>query len=269
MDFSKTVIDEIVIPLNYQEEEKMDEDSLMRWMHVFNDEFDMLYFGFGQIKSVDAVCAEIRQSKELMKLAEELVQSSTRDFIAAGHSEGSGWAICFNELLEEKEFPKEHYAIVTGALTASPNFMQKMDPYTKFHTLSLMAQTRLYDQTLLPDIMTLFSSHYGCTFPSYGFTCDETFQCVKANDPIDIAAGLTVATKIVSESLMNYRILRNTHTFTNYKNCFQSCKEQFPDNQMFNFQANTLSYVKRMEPSPAQREQERVPGLEIMGCRFC
>ena len=98
--------------------------------------------------------------------------------------EGSGWAICFNELLEEKEFPKEHYAIVTGALTASPNFMQKMDPYSKFHTLSLMAQTRLYDQTLLPDIMTLFSSHYGCTFPSYGFTCDETFQCVNANDPI-------------------------------------------------------------------------------------
>lgn len=247
-----------------------DEVTDMKWMHLFIDQWDLLIFGWGIVKPIEEICENMKHSKELIQLAQNMFP--TQNMIIAGHSEGSGWAVCFSELLaRQKEFHNKHFVIGSGSLVPKRQFHMRMSAATRINSLFLLVENRLPDSVigggLMPDVYPLLSVEEGLTFASFGFSCDESAKCIGASR-IRLGEGLMKAnTIIVHPDKMGLTalntVIQSIHHFDNYRICFSACRSSFIRDAR-NFQANTPPYFKSCRP---EEDEEKIPG--IPNCKFC
>jgi len=240
-----------------------DDTTQMRWMHLFHDDWDLIYFGWGYVKPIDTICEQMKKEDELLELIR--IISDSKNVVIAGHSEGSGWAFCFNQMLEERNFPIDRFLIATGVLVGSQKLMDKMSDYTKANSLYLLVENRLPEFMiggLMPDVYTLISAVEGPTFPSFGYSCDEQERCLGFSLPINLESGVKRAEALYDNPMTrstSTSVLQEIHDFENYRKCFRACKSLFSQAPNFNYQINTPSYYNRPPKPP----------FSLPHCNFC
>merc|ERR1719499_1492446 len=189
----------------------------------------MFIFSWGRIRKVSEICAQfITVSGIPLRL-----QSIPHDHgvVFAGHSEGSGWALCAHDYMRDVGLPQERRAIVTGSLMLDFEFMQKVDANFKETTLFLIVAGQLSQafsplQRILTDVLTLSKPDSGATLPQFGYACtspegDKPISCLSPQPPLDIQESINFVREKGGMGVKN--MLTEIHYFLYYSRCFEVC----------------------------------------------
>jgi len=225
----------------------------IRWMHLFTSTQELVLFGWGKVRPFDQICEDIEDFSELKELLHKFVKG--RSLILGGHSEGSGWAICFRKFLLANGFEDPIYVITTGTLVPERHFIDGLDDSIFEKSLHLnvamVIPSIICPIPVLPDILTLVKPRQGMTLPQFGYQCNMEFHCLNFDQTLDFAAPLDA---IYSNTFTNAEwLMQDVHSFRNYRECYKGCLQHFTQTPGFNFQTNTPSFEKfaRESASPS------------------
>jgi len=244
--------------------------TTMRWMHLIGDGLELVIFGWGKVVSIEAICLYIQRLPELSSIHEHFAPENS--ILIAGHSEGSAWAICFERMLTLKKVKNPRHIVTSGSLVATKEFHRKTTPLMKDNSLHLLVETEMPDFMrlgIMPDIMTTLKPLEGTTFPQYGYGCGPENTCISWDQPIDIAAGFARAHELRRMGPGLETVLKEIHSFRNYRECFHICKKIWSSSSGFNFQTNTPSWTKPVTRQNSAQDDDRVPALPFLPCKIC
>jgi len=229
-----------------------DEDSNFRWMHLESKSMTLMFFGWGTVKSYEDICSEVVNVPELYRIANNI--PSNHVILTAGHSEGSGWAVCFNEYLHKQKIPNQHYVIGSGSLVPSKEYFETLDPgmwrNNLFLLLGIQMPPHIMGGLMLPDLLTIRKRREGVTFPQFAYTCDfKVTECIGfGRDVFDMnSAWQRVQEENHKQGIASFthELIRDVHNLRNYRDCFHRCARQFIalKGSGFNFQTNVPSML--------------------------
>jgi len=223
----------------------------MHWMH-FSHEInnqEIILFGWGSVNPIDMVCDLVQKNKDIQQLVSEIPPD--RSILIGGHSEGSRWAICFNELLADKKLPNPRRLITTGSIVAPESFFEsRWDRYNQENSLFLVVGLPYPEDqpnaVIMPDVYTISKTTENgtfVTFPQFGYKCDGYGACLSINvddKPFDFNEGIQML-RTQGEELEEV-LHDHVHAFRTYRECFQQCLTVFRQTPGFNFKPNMPSF---------------------------
>jgi len=227
-----------------------------RYLHLTSLEQgkDLFLFGWGNVREIQEICDILNDFPELLTSIDTIPPN--HEIIIGGHSEGSGWAYCFNEYLFKKGLPHERRVIGSGVLVANRQLLDRMDSYSRENSLFLTVGNLLPDHLLgggmMPDVLPMKYKEQGTTFPMFGYKCDQRSDgCLGFEEnPLDFNAGLQWVHRgcesADNRGIMS-RLVKDVHSFSNYRDCYRVCIHEFRKVDGFNFQTNVPPFsVKKV-----------------------
>jgi len=229
-----------------------DDESNFRWMHLESETMTLMFFGWGNVKSYEDICFEIVNVPELYRIANNIPPDHV--VLTAGHSEGSGWAVCFNDYLHKQQIPNEHYVIGSGSLVPSKEYFEMLDPSmwrdSLFLLLGIQMPSHIMGGIMLPDLLTIRKRREGVTFPQFAYTCDfKITECIGfGRDSLNMNSAwqrVQEENRKQGSAFFTHELIRDIHNLRNYRDCFHRCARHFIalKGTGFNFQTNVPSML--------------------------
>jgi len=229
----------------------------MRMLHMRNtaEKEDVILFGWGSAKPVRAICNALRGRTDFMRHLWTIPRENT--LLIGGHSEGSGWAVCLNEIMQENGFPNLHNVIASGTLVPMKDFLDNMDEYSKMHSLFMLNAQVVEGGQLIPDIFTMICAIEGYTLPHFGYICNaDNTECLGIMTQTQAQELVDDVQERRSKRPEKHvpAMTKTAHMLTNYKKCWRICRLRFGSFYdgpgVFNYQANIPSFEIEEYPLP-------------------
>jgi len=205
--------------------------------------------GGGRGKDVESLCARMGE-----RALETMITRIPPDFLVyiMGHSEGSGWAICMDEFMQQRKMPNKRVLLGSGPRMVPQEMARKL---ISSQRPMLFLQSGLIEPTGIQEItdssfFDLFTFQgdqpdYYTTLPTVAFICGKmppifNLRICIVPDQVDLSYEMKHRNHITK--------LAEAHQFSFYRECLNTCFEStFND---FTFKPNTLPYRTEAYRSP-------------------
>lgn len=239
-------------------------------------EIAFFFFMWGKERTYESICKTFMKGSStvpntlLRYISKATDKDPTKPILLAGHSEGSGWAICtYNFIKHGLRLPNPVYVIVSGALVPTQSFSKLWleNQGNPDDLLSLVVGGKKADiPNLESDIYLswLRGPPHRVTWPSFGYSCTHVsiqsfnfgpggFQCLppgeNGENVPDIQSTYSRTTDWsdpTATSNLN-AFLYQLHLWNIYRNCMLMCWNQF-DTWMNEDESNKENFETNVPP---------------------
>jgi len=223
------------------------------FMHLRSTQtqIDFIIFGWGSNRLIPELCNQLSQTSppHIRNILQTIPPSQS--IVFGGHSEGSGWALCANMLMNEMSLPHERRVLTSGTLMADLDFIEQYNAVSHpSHNLAMLNAKKMPDgfmqDEIVADTQTMRHFPTGASFPQFGFTCitdseNGEVTCVIPQPLVNLTADFIRPAD--EQHLLEQMILPQLHSYDDYRECFSKCRSHFQEIGE-TFASNVPTYVK-------------------------
>jgi len=230
------------------------ETSQCPFMHLRSlpTQIDLIIFGWGSNRLIPEICAQLSETS--LSPIRTILQAipRTQSVVLGGHSEGSGWALCANMLMNEMNLPHERKVLTSGTLMADLDFIARYNSVSHLGQNLAMLHARkmpvgFMQGTIIADTQPMRHFPTGASLPQFGFTCISDIgelgevRCVVPQPFVNLTTNFNLPAE--EQHLIQQMILPQLHSYDDYRECFSKCRSHF---QVIGetFSSNVPTYVK-------------------------
>jgi len=248
--------------------------TTMPWIHIRSVErrTDYLVFGLGipdRMRTIKRICEDLEKLTGHYSIINQLnTVPRHHGLVLAGHSEGSGWAICADAYMASQHMPHDRRVLGTGSILSPTTLAPSLERL--FVTLAMRLPTNNKipnaptSNKVVADVYTIMrSQHPGITFPQFSMLCEgllTEMKCVDHSIPMELGSSV----RLMTDPLMQVNVLEPLHYFKMYQSCFLACFRQSRFLIDDYFIANVPPFIHMPPPPKPPTMRDRIVGSSSM-----